>query len=227
MKKFTVLLILSGEEENVDDIKAGFIANDLNDVDIVTTDQFAEKVRLISYDLIIISCNKLNENFMNHLLHFSAKKQNTQFLVISKQISIYAYRQVGAMKNIVVLQSPFNFSLFDSVLKQTLDKETLSTRTQFPRFLTDEPARLIVMETGLFVPTRMRNYSPGGAFLEYKGISVRVGQNVKLNLTNQEEKLAKSYWQLTAQVIWTRDGESRTSSARGLGVKFQEESEAS
>lgn len=215
-----VLVMLSGEETYLDELKTSFIANDVQLVDYLETHRLHERDTKIHYDLVIFNCTHLSESLTNHILHFASRVRNTQVLLLARQISVYAYRQVGQMRNVLALQVPFEYSLLEEVIRQQLAGSSSEAIFRFPRFVTNEPARMVVMDTGILVSTRMRNYSVGGAFLEYKGISVRVGQNVQLSLGQQEAKQASAHWQLGAKIIWIRDEGSKAGVARGVGVKF-------
>ncbi|MBL7671194.1 MAG: PilZ domain-containing protein [Bdellovibrionaceae bacterium] len=173
-------------------------------------------------NLFLLNCGNLSEAMMSGLLVFAGKNPTSQVLVLAHGISFYAYRQVAAMKNIFILQRPFDPTIFDSLAKKMLSKQSTDL-VRHSRFVTNEPARMMVMETGLLIATRMRNYSVGGAFLEYKGISLRVGHNLHLSLLNQESFDSKDRFQLNARVRWIRDGDNPLSSARGIGVQFIDE----
>lgn len=215
-----VLVMLSGEETYIDELKTGLIAHGVEHVDYLETHRLHERDTKIHYDLVIFNCDHLSETLTNHILHFASRVQSTQVLLLARQISVYAYRQVGQMRNVLAMQTPFEYGIFEEVVRQQLAGASSDAITRFPRFVTNEPARMVVMDTGILVSTRMRNYSAGGAFLEYKGISIRVGQNVQLSLGQQELKQASAHWQLGAKVIWIRDEGSKAGVARGVGVKF-------
>jgi Tfp pilus assembly protein PilZ len=173
-------------------------------------------------DLFLLNCGNLSEGMISGLLIFAGKNPTSQVLVLAHSISIYAYRQVASMRNIVILQRPFDPTIFDGLAKELLTKKR-TDQVRNSRFVTNEPARMMVMETGLLIATRMRNYSAGGAFLEYKGISLRVGHNLHLSLLNLENLESKDRLQINARVRWIREGDNRLSSARGIGVQFVEE----
>lgn len=218
-----VLVMLSGDENYIDELKTGLIANDVQQVDYLETHRLHERDTKLHYDLVIFNCDHLSETLTNHLLHFASRVVNTQVLLLARQISVYAYRQVGNMTNVLALQVPFEYGLFEEVVRHQLAGGETEGKVRFPRFVTNEPARMVVMDTGILITTRMRNYSVGGAFLEYKGISIRVGQNVQLSLGQQQDvKLVKSHWQLGAKIVWIRDG-VHAGTSRGVGVKFNDD----
>ena len=66
----------------------------------------------------------------------------------------------------------------------------------------------------------------GGAYLEYKGISLRVGHTLKVNLMNQENISAKKALQLDARVVWVKQEIGRKGRACGIGIQFLENERA-
>lgn len=170
--------------------------------------------------LVMVNCNVLNGSHLSGLLAYAKKSPTSQFLVLASQISIHAYRRVADMTNVITLQMPCEPSIFEGLLREVTRGMDLAAQQRFPRFVTDEPARVMVMETGLMIPTRMRNYSVGGAFLEYKGISLKIGHSLDINLSNQENPPSNERLRMTAKVIWIREGDNRNSSSRGVGVQF-------
>lgn len=182
---------------------------------------------LVLPNVVFYSCRYLNETQVEWVLNVSSRYKSTQFVVLAQQISIYAYQRVSKMMNMVAVQVPCDEKIFEKVVREVAAQD-LEKLIRFPRFITDEPARIVVMDTGLLIPTRMKNYSVGGAFLEYKGISLKVGHKLKVNLLNQEApKVIKSspsslaqQLQMNGRVVWIRDGDPALKALRGVGVQF-------
>jgi len=172
------------------------------------------------HQIIFYHCESLNEEQLNWLLPLAQNNPRSQFLILAQQISIHAYRHVSVMNNLVTLQTPCSDSLLEKVIHETLNQGTLQEQKKFPRFITNEPVRMVVMETGLLIPTRMRNYSMTGAYLEYKGISLRVGHTLKVNMINQENPPSRNSLQLDARVVWVRQEEGRSGKNSGIGIQF-------
>ncbi|HVK61531.1 MAG TPA: PilZ domain-containing protein [Bdellovibrionales bacterium] len=183
-------------------------------------DRMKESTLLIEqkFSTIIFICYKLGPEELTFLRKVSSEANQTPVLILTSQISIPTYSLIHSMDNIVALQSPCEPAVFISVLEKAMVKQSVGFKV-CPRFITNEPVRVVVMKTGLFIPTKMRNYSATGAFLEYRGISVKVGDKIRLNLGSES---AKRDEQLTveAKVIWIRQGENARSPARGVGVQF-------
>lgn len=180
-------------------------------------------VSLKKYSLVIFDCDRLGEEELSQLLKISDLMEDGrtsgQILVLAEQISIFAYRQVARMKNMVTLQKPFSRGMFNAVLAK-LAATGNRDDAPFPRFITDEPVRMVVMKTGLLIPTRMKNYSAGGAFLEYRGISLKVGDTIQLNLGNRDSMQRSRGFQLRARVAWIKEGDGPRSVSRGVGIQF-------
>ncbi len=174
------------------------------------------------YAVVIFHCESLNERHLGWLLPFAQRCKNSQFLILSKKISIHAYRNVSMMKNLIAVQIPCSDELLLRLVQQIGNEISVPEQNKFPRFITDEPVRMVVMETGLLIPTRMKNYSTSGAYLEYKGISLRVGHNLKVNLINQENPPSKKSLQLNARVVWVKEENRRSGRTSGIGIQFIE-----
>lgn len=174
--------------------------------------------RTDSFGFVFYACDCLNDRQLRWLIPLAQENPQSQFLILAQQISIHAYRLVASMGNIITLQLPLKDELLKQVVSQLMPKAS-SELKRFPRFITDEPVRMVVMETGLLIPSRMKNYSMSGAFIEYKGIHLRVGHNLKVNLPKQESPLAKKKLQLDGRIIWIREAHGKLAS-NGIGVQF-------
>ncbi len=177
-------------------------------------------VRTDKYDFVLYSCDCVNERQLRWIMPFANKNPKSQFIILTEQISIHAYKQVTEMGNIITLQVPLGDQVIRGMIKQLLHDSSLVATQRFPRFITDEPVRMVVMETGLLIPSRMKNYSASGAFIEYKGMHLRVGHTLKVNLPNQEHPPTKKSLQLDGKVVWVRSGEAHSGASTGIGVQF-------
>jgi Tfp pilus assembly protein PilZ len=174
-----------------------------------------------SFTTVIFDCDILNDKQMTTLRNLSEKIGSAQILILARHIPILAFRQVGTMQNMVALQKPFDEKIFLTVLKGMASADPAASLQRMPRFITDQPVRLVVLGTGLLIPTRMRNYSAGGAFIEYNGISLKVGDRLQVNFVGEAAPLRPAETiQLKAKVVWIKDGDGTRGSVRGVGVQF-------
>ncbi len=220
MKKSRVVVV-DILNESLESLHESLLISGVSEIEQLSTSEFLSGHKIGSVNLILLKCHILNEPLMKGLTQFTQRNISSPILVLAQQISIYAYRQVTVMKNIVILQTPVISTIFEGLIQELLQEDRSSLLPK-PRFITNEPARMIVMDSGLLIPSRMRNFSAGGAFLEYKGISLKVGHNINLNLLNHKVKSTKDRLQMSARVIWIRDGDNPLSTARGIGVQFYE-----
>jgi Tfp pilus assembly protein PilZ len=172
------------------------------------------------YDFVLYACDCIDEKQLHWLLPMARRTARTQYLILTEQVSIHAYRQVAIMENIITLQLPLSDDLLRAMVNQLGKDKSMASNQRLPRFITDEPVRMVVMETGLLIPSRMKNYSVTGAFIEYKGINLRVGHNLKVNMHKQEDPESKKPLQLDGRVVWIRSDEARTGASVGIGVQF-------
>lgn len=183
--------------------------------DQVATNQSAEP------ESMIVDCNVLHHQGFAKLLQLRKSLLVKSTLVLAKQIPIETYRNLFYLPNIAALQKPFPLQTFDSVLNR-LDANQPILPSRFPRFKTDESVRFVELRSGLLIPSRMKNYSVGGAFLEYRGVSLQPGDKIQLGFTPNEFVLPKNSIQLKARVIWVRST-SKDMADRGVGVQFLEQ----
>ena len=79
---------------------------------------------------------------------------------------------------------------------------------------------MMVMRSGLLVPTRMMNYSNGGAFRSYRGISLRISDTIQVGLTDEQSAKAAGVVLFNAKVAWIQGGTDPRDHDRGVGVQF-------
>lgn len=168
-----------------------------------------------SCDVAIINQDLINADCINDLKSFRLRVQ-APILLAGKQIPVACYQQLAELRRILVVQSPLSPEAIESLLNKALSGEILEAGS-LPRFLTNQPVRVIDTKTGLMIKTRMRNYSPTGAFLEYTGISMRIGSRLKLEFVN--DRLGSDDVRYEAKVIWIKSGFG-TEVCRGVGVQF-------
>lgn len=167
-------------------------------------------------DFVLVNLNKITPQFIQELKTFR-HQINVPVLLMANQIPVAAYQQLAELRRILVLQTPLSPQVLHSLLNRALSGELLG-QDCLPRFLTDEPVRVIDTRTGLLLQTRMLNYSPTGAFLEYRGISVKIGARLKLEFVNDRHGYAERL-RYEAKVIWIKGGHG-TEGCRGVGVQF-------
>ena len=179
-----------------------------------------------TFDLLLFDCDSLTRQQVAWLEHLSRMSNAVPLIILAFEISLYAFQQIAKMNHMVTLQKPYNEAVFDAILGRLLASEK-DPAARLPRFITDQPVRMLVMNSGLLIPTRMKNYSAGGAFLEYRGISLKVGDRLQLRMdgetvTDADAAAAtgKEETALQAKVIWIKDGDNPRSPARGVGVQF-------
>lgn len=182
-----------------------------------------------NYGLAVLDTKSLNQPEINKVLEVANFFKSIFTLVLAEQITIRAYQQLTQIKDLITLQKPFELDLLSTLAgKLMLSSEVPDGRQRFPRFITDEPARMMVMKSGLLITTRMKNYSAGGAFLEYKGISLRPGDRIQVNLLSNDQlqigsNKTKKNLLIHAKVVWIKNGDNPRSPGRGVGVQFEKQ----
>jgi len=141
-------------------------------------------------------------------------------LVLARELPLYNYQKLGSFQNAATLQKECPTELLESVLSKMVSAQKIEP-SRFPRFQTDQGVTLVVLKTGLFVPTQMKNYSAGGAFLSYHGISLKIGDQIQLGIVSKTGDTRRSIvQQMRAKVVWIQQGDGPRSPTRGVGIQF-------
>lgn len=172
------------------------------------------------FDGCIFDCVALGHCELEIVHRLSRLAPNVPILILANQVALSSYQSVHSLQNMVTLQKPFDVRNFESLLEKVTAGKDFKPKV-CPRFATDEEARMMQLRTGLLIPTRMRNYSAGGAFLEYRGISLEVGDELHISLACRDLRVTKETFQARAKVIWISNGEDSRSPTRGVGVQFK------
>lgn len=168
----------------------------------------------IAYD-----SENLTEADLQSIKKISKAFTSTQVLVVVKDITIPNYQLMTKLKNVVVISRDSTTNQIEMLMSKISNRLGLQTMPEV-RFTTDQEVQLVVMRTGHFIPTRMKNYSAHGAFLEYRGVAVKVGDLLQIGLQHTKNPQFKRLGnQIKAKVVWIRD-EGPKAEIRGLGVQF-------
>jgi len=86
----------------------------------------------------------------------------------------------------------------------------------FRRFYTEEEAHLELFKGGTSIQSKVRNLSKGGAFIEYKGPPISVGEMLRVNI---ELKKVERRYEFNAKVVWSAKV-SPWGEDPGVGIQF-------
>lgn len=195
--------------------------NNVTFVEVKSLSELAEVASNPTYQFGLINYDRFNEIQVQKIVDLRKANTHLPLCILANQIGISAYRRIADLKDVVTLQKPFTPPTLGSVLEKLLTGQLLGT-SRMPRFLTSEPVRVMVMDRGLVLGTQMKNYSAGGAFLEYRGISLRKGDKLKLDFVNNLEPRPARRVQLSAKVVWVKDA-TLQNPLRGIGIQFTEQ----
>lgn len=173
-------------------------------------------------DVIIFDCAVMTGKHFISLWQLAKVAPHAKLLIVAHQIPVFAYRKIVTLKNAVVMQKPITAADLKQMLEKLEGNLDLAP-VRFPRFHTHQPARIMVLKNGLLIPTYMKNYSAGGAFLEYRGISLRIGDRLQIGMVDEHGQFKpKESIQYQAKVVWIHDGQDPKFPDRGVGVQFVE-----
>lgn len=171
---------------------------------------------IIALDYVV-----LDEEALAEILRFKTDFPMAEIVAMAETAPLQIYRKFARLEGV----TPLHRNCPKDRLSFTMHCLTEAPRPQRPpsaRFETDQAVRLLVMRTGLLVPTRMLNYSATGAFLQYRGIALRVGDFVHMNVAGSQTNLRnREAMEFTGKVVWIKDGSGDPRSPeRGIGVQF-------
>lgn len=220
MNPQNLILIIANSDVQVNELSAKVTREGLYQIAGHRLNQLSPQIfEEQKYQAAVFDFDLLNQIEVIFLKGIAERNPETPLVILSQQISIYAFRSVAQLQNMIILQKPYHVGVLPSVLEKIITMK-LEKQTRSPRFLTDEPVRLIVLRNGLFVPTKMKNYSASGAFLEYRGISLKVGDKIQVSLGDIATSGHTDRFQLQAKVIWIHQGDGPRSASRGVGIQF-------
>lgn len=216
----TQALIIGSKSEDTKDIQVVLQYLDYKIKCVATLLEGIREISVDNYQIAIINETQLNEKSLPPLLRLNDLLPKLPLLVLSSQISVYAYRKIGERKSFVTLQKPFDKAILAAVVRKITEEKPIEPSI-LPRFITDEPASILVLKTGLHINSRMKNYSAGGAFFQYNGISLKVGDKIQIGIGKMRKDSADpAPTLLQAEVRWIREGDGPRSASRGIGVQF-------
>lgn len=190
---------------------------------VTSVESLADGIRKIGetgFNLAVVNQTNLNEQSVPPLIKLNLNLSTLPLLVISKQISIFAYRKIGLLNNFVTLQKPFDENLLSKLIDKIVAEKPIKPSI-LPRFVTDEPVRIWVLGSGLHIASRMKNYSAGGAFMQYRGISMKIGDRIHVGFPKYSQAPSSpEQASLRAQVRWIKEGDGPQSPMRGIGIQF-------
>lgn len=213
-------LLVGTHDQELDAVQDFLKKGYLFDIDI--SHSFADAINGISkkkYDMVLMNLPFLDDAYTAKLIKLNQFLPKMPVLVLARQIAVECYRAISSLKNLVTLQKPFHEEVFKAIIDK-VNNDNYIDPSILPRFITNEPVRLMVYRTGLFIPTRMKNYSSGGAFLEYHGITLRVGDRVQLVFNSQAGERNTKEMNFKASIRWIKDGDGGRSPSRGVGIQF-------
>lgn len=210
----------------VDSPPESSFATALKSVDLVCSEELRiEKASDLSavptteYDIVLIKKERVESTFAHDVRRLRARIRSP-LLIATKQLAVPAYQELSEVRGLVIVQEPFGTNALPGLIEKALQGKLL-TRQCAPRFLTNEPVRVLDQKTGLILQSRMLNYSPTGAFLQYAGISLRVGSRLRLDFESTGDMRTKQH-SFDAKVIWIKDA-TTGGKERGVGVQFMSE----
>jgi hypothetical protein len=205
MNEIKVHLKLSGKFE----IKEALAESDLG--------RFREK------GLIVFDCTLLTEQHFGFVTRMARAVPQAKILVLASQIPLVSYAKLAQFSNLATLQKPcMPREVSEKLLAMATNNfsQDKGAQNRFPRFQTNQPINVLVLNSGLLIPSRMINYSNGGAFFAYRGLGLKVGDRVQVGFTEESGLKFAGVQKLRSRVVWFHNGGDPENPERGVGVQF-------
>jgi Tfp pilus assembly protein PilZ len=185
-------------------------------VDLATTAPEAiDKITRDKPSLMIMNV----ENFTRRKVQLATDLRTLGFhmpiMVVANIIASNTYQILGDLTSTVLLEKPFELKDLSGLSEKLIDGRAVKQRI-FRRFYTDEEADLQLFRSGQNISSKIRNLSKGGAFIEYKGPAISVGEMLRLNIDLKQ--VARRY-EVNAKVVWSAKV-SPWGEDPGVGVQF-------
>jgi len=171
-----------------------------------------------SRELLVLNYNAIGGEELVSVFQAARALPKARILVAANQIPIAVYKKIVELENAFTLQKPFSRSCLNGVLSKMLVEETDSRASPSTRFTSHQPVRFVVQRTGLLIHSHMTNYSGTGAYLEYRGISLKIGDDLEIGLDSKDFDHRGERIRFPARVVWISKG--LPDKSPGVGVQF-------
>ncbi len=186
------------------------------DVDLVTRAPDAiEMITRQNVDLMIMNLQNFTKNKIQLAHDLRNLGYNFPVLVLAHIIATDTYKAISELPNTVLLEKPYEIKDLTGISEKMIDGRTVHQRI-FRRYLTNETAELELFKNGQAITGKIRDLSRGGAFVEYQGPEIVVGDMVRMNI---ELKQVSRHYEVNAKVVWSTK-KSPFGAEPGIGVEF-------
>jgi response regulator RpfG family c-di-GMP phosphodiesterase len=215
MKKQVLLVSRLNDESNV--IKKDFLKTNQFYVEQASTStQAIERISSQKVDLIVLNMDTFTPKRIKLATDLKNLGYNFPLLLLAKTVLPESLKSLGNLPSAALLEKPYEVRDLAGISEKLLEGRQCKQRI-FRRYMTDEVAHLeIFNKTGENIPSRVRNLSKGGAFLEYTGMPINVGDILRVAIDLKE--VDKSY-DLNGRVVWSTTV-SPWGSDPGIGIEF-------
>lgn len=210
------ILLQSGSQTDAEYLKRLFNLHMIDcqiSNDNITSRSFLTHDRL---NLFVLATSRFHPRDYRFLLDLRRKKVDINFLVLAGKLGFDHFFEHKDRKGIHLLEKPFDDADMMTIVKKLLQNPALKQQ-KFKRYYTDVNAHIESLLTGQTQPTRMRNLSRGGAFLEFfDKPQFSIGDLVRLNIDLAE---TDTRYSLSGRVVWETN-KHRSTGQPGFGMEF-------
>jgi response regulator RpfG family c-di-GMP phosphodiesterase len=172
---------------------------------------------IIKGDISLIVFNF--DNFTNAKVDLAEKLRGLGYeipmILLSKLVAKDASKLIAKMQRTVLLETPYEQKEFSGVIKKFLRGDKVHQRF-YRRFYTNQISKIEIFKNRKELNGKVKNLSLGGAFLEFDGTMLRVGDVIRLRFELKE--VNRSY-DVMAKIAWIVE-KSPWGDGRDAGLRF-------
>jgi len=168
------------------------------------------RVHLVVFNLDIVATKQVN-------LVKELRKLGYLYpmIILSKVSARDCQKLISRMKDVVVLEKPYEAREFSGVLEKMLEGDNVAQRIH-RRYSANQEVVISPFQYRAPISGHVKSLSLGGAFFEYTSSPIRVGEVVKVTF---DLKQTNRRYDMNARVMWTTE-RSPWGGGRGAGLKF-------
>ena len=164
----------------------------------------------------MIETLKLDKNLINFVSEIRKSKYSHPIIIVGENIQKQGSRFLGDSGLVHLLNRPLVNNDLLNLCRKLLRNPAIKSQ-KHPRYKTSLELDIEGLQSGEVYPTKMKNLSKGGAYVEFdESPKFSPGEFLKLTIPADGEILERT---LNGKVVWLQK-KSLSNSKPGLGIRF-------
>lgn len=180
-----------------------------------TASEAIEKITRQNIELLIMNLGNFTKNKVQLAQDLRSLGYGFPIMILAHIITTDTHKIISDLSNTVLLEKPYELKDLTGLSEKLIDGRPVRQRI-FRRYYTNETAQLELFKGGQAITSKIRNLSRGGAFIEYKGPQLALGDVLRLNI---DLKQVSRHYEVNAKVVWATQ-KSPWGDDPGVGVEF-------